>query len=148
MVSLWGSKNGEDQNEGDGRASSDGDNSRQASRHGDGGARQPDERTRLLPPRNDGYLHPDDPAVSTSIAPTPPIAFPVDTCPTGVALQPMVCESLALHLRSLPHYHLPVVGAVTRFHLRQPANDALTRFGLLRLRPREVSNLPVRAAGS
>lgn len=67
MVSLWGTKNGEDQNDGDGRASSDGDNSRQASRHGDGGGRHPDERTRLLPPRNDGYLDPDDPAVSTSV---------------------------------------------------------------------------------
>ena len=63
MVSLWGSKNGEEQTDGDDRASTDGDNSRQQSRHGDGG-RHADERTRLLPPRNDGYLDPDDPAVS------------------------------------------------------------------------------------
>ena len=64
MVSLWGSKNGEEQGDGDGRASTDGDNGRQPSRHGDAGARNPDERTRLLPPRSDGFLDPDDPAVS------------------------------------------------------------------------------------
>ena len=63
MVSLWGSKNGEEQGDGDGRASPDVDSSRQPSRHGDG--RNPDERTRLLPPRSDGFLDPDDPAVST-----------------------------------------------------------------------------------
>lgn len=45
----------------------------------------------------------------------------------------MVCESPTLHLRPLHHHHLPVVGPVARFHLRQPANDALTRLWLLRL---------------
>ena len=64
MVSLWGSKNGEDQNDGD--ATIEGDDGRQAPRHGDSGrGRNPDERTRLLPPRSDGYLDPDDPAVGT-----------------------------------------------------------------------------------
>ncbi|KAI4116003.1 MAG: hypothetical protein LQ345_003504 [Seirophora villosa] len=58
MVSLWGSKNGNDQQHGDDSANED--NSRQPSRQG----READERTRLLPPRNDGYLDPDDPAVS------------------------------------------------------------------------------------
>ncbi|KAL8950753.1 MAG: hypothetical protein Q9222_003227 [Ikaeria aurantiellina] len=59
MVSLWGSKNGDEQqqNEAD---DVDNESNRQPSRHG----RDPDERTRLLPPRNDGYLDPDDPAVS------------------------------------------------------------------------------------
>ena len=67
MVSFWGSKNGEEPGDGDGGASADGDDSRQPARHGDAGGRIPDERTRLLPPRNDGFLDPDDPAVSTSM---------------------------------------------------------------------------------
>ena len=68
MVSLWGSKNGEDQNDGDDHASIEGDDARQPARHGDGRrGRNPDERTRLLPPRNDGYLDPDDPAVGTPV---------------------------------------------------------------------------------
>ena len=56
MVSLWGSKNGEERSEGEER-----DHSREPPRRS-GGA-QPDERTQLLPPRRDGYLDPDDPAV-------------------------------------------------------------------------------------
>ena len=64
MVSLWGSKNGGEDNNDDGAASTDGDNSRQPSRGGDRrGAHDADERTRLLPPRHDGFLDPDDPAV-------------------------------------------------------------------------------------
>lgn len=66
MVSLWGSKdNGEDRNEDDSAQAGEGEEStgRQTSHHA--GGRDPDERTRLLPPpRNDGYLNPDDPAVS------------------------------------------------------------------------------------
>ncbi|KAL8944178.1 MAG: hypothetical protein Q9216_000602 [Gyalolechia sp. 2 TL-2023] len=58
MVSLWGSKNGEErQHEND--DGNDEDN-RQHSRQ----SREADERTRLLPSHNDGYLDPDDPAVS------------------------------------------------------------------------------------
>ena len=68
MVSLWGSKNGGEDNDGDGAASTDGENSRQPSRGGDRrGGHDADERTRLLPHRNDGYLDPDDPAVSGSL---------------------------------------------------------------------------------
>ena len=59
MVSLWGSKNGEEQQHENDDAPND-DNNRQPSHHG----REPDERTRLIPPRNDGFLDPDDPAVS------------------------------------------------------------------------------------
>ncbi|KAL8714921.1 MAG: hypothetical protein Q9220_001434 [cf. Caloplaca sp. 1 TL-2023] len=59
MVSLWGSKNGDEQPQTE-NDDVDHESSRQPSRHG----RDPDERTRLLPPRNDGYLDPDDPAVS------------------------------------------------------------------------------------
>ncbi|KAL9101066.1 MAG: hypothetical protein Q9163_003640 [Psora crenata] len=58
MVSLWGSKNGEDRPEGGAE-----ERSREQSRR-EAGGREPDERSRLLPPRNDGYLDPDDPAVS------------------------------------------------------------------------------------
>ena len=62
MVSLWGSKNGDEHNEGD-ETEQDGGDSRQPPRHS--GGPDPDERTRLLPPRNDGFLDPDDPAVSS-----------------------------------------------------------------------------------
>lgn len=62
MVSLWGSKdNGEEHEEGD-ESPPDGEESRrQPQRHSRG--QDPDERSRLLPPRNDGFLDPDDPAV-------------------------------------------------------------------------------------
>lgn len=58
MASLWGSKNADE----DERPSTrDGESSSQApparSSH------EADERTRLLPPSQDGYLSPDDPAV-------------------------------------------------------------------------------------
>ena len=61
MVSLWGSstKNSEDEEHENGDTTQDGEESRQPSRQ----RQRPDERTRLLPPRNDGYLDPDDPAV-------------------------------------------------------------------------------------
>ena len=131
MVSLWGSKNGEDQNEGEDRASIEGDNSRQPSRHGDGGrGRNPDERTRLLPPRNDGYLDPDDPAVSTQTLASRHQAN--DSCP-GLAIQPLDRQSSTLHLRPLPCHQLPLVGAPAGLHIRQPAHDALPRVRLLRL---------------
>ncbi len=68
MVSLWGSKNGEEHPEG-GEGEHNGEDSRQSQRHS-GGA-EPDERTRLLPPRSDGFLDPDDPAVSTLAASVP-----------------------------------------------------------------------------
>ena len=61
MVSLWASKNGEERAETD-DAEENGDHGNQDTRRS--GGRDPDERTRLLPPRNDGYLDPDDPAVS------------------------------------------------------------------------------------
>lgn len=60
MVSLWGSKNGEEQQQG-----ADGGHDEDDNRHLSRQSREADERTRLLPPqRNDGYLDPDDPAVS------------------------------------------------------------------------------------
>ena len=61
MVSLWGSKNGEEHDEGHDAEHNGDDNNNQQSRRS--GGREPDERTRLLPPRNDGFLDPDDPAV-------------------------------------------------------------------------------------
>ena len=62
MVSLWGSKNGEERPESDEAGQHDGaQDSRASPRHS--GGPDPDERSRLLPPRNDGYLDPDDPAV-------------------------------------------------------------------------------------
>lgn len=58
MVSLWGSKNGDEQ-----QHDGDGDHDDQGSRQQPRQSREADERTRLLP-RNEGYLDPDDPAVS------------------------------------------------------------------------------------
>lgn len=67
MVSLWGSKdNGEERNEDDPATPAEGEESRQQSHHV--GGRDPDERTRLLPPRNEGFLSPDDPAVSSMLS--------------------------------------------------------------------------------
>lgn len=63
MVSLWTSKKkAEDGEDGD-----SGGNSSAAvqQQHGRGSQyREPDERTRLLPPQNEHYLSPDDPAVT------------------------------------------------------------------------------------
>ncbi|KAI4277901.1 MAG: hypothetical protein LQ337_001447 [Flavoplaca oasis] len=59
MVSLWGSKDGDEQHT-DGGSTNEEDNNQQQPRQ----SREANERTRLLPPRNDGYLDPDDPAVS------------------------------------------------------------------------------------
>lgn len=65
MVSLWGSKNDdEDRPEGqDGETTptNPGDGRQPPRRSGDEDA---DERSRLLPPRREAYLSPDDPAVS------------------------------------------------------------------------------------
>ena len=55
MVSLWGKKDGEEH-----PADEEGENT--PDRHS--GGPEPNERTRLLPPRNDGYLDPSDPAVT------------------------------------------------------------------------------------
>lgn len=67
MVSLWGSSKSDDV---------DGDESGAPRRSDDGphrrsyDERDPDEHTRLLrhppPPNSDGYLDPDDPAVSSA----------------------------------------------------------------------------------
>lgn len=72
MVSLWGSsKQGDaneavDQDHGDPRLSEEAPRSRSSREYT---TREPDERTRLIPVQqrplhNDGYLDPDDPAVS------------------------------------------------------------------------------------
>ena len=72
MVSLWGSKkDGEGEREGereDGDApATDGEaGTHDNPRHSDG--HDADERTRLLPPRREGYLDPDDPAVGLSVS--------------------------------------------------------------------------------
>lgn len=61
MVSLWGSKKGGEDGEG---TASVGNSSSQQQHTQDGSYREPDERTRLLPPQNEHYLSPDDPAVT------------------------------------------------------------------------------------
>ena len=64
MVSLWPSKNnGDDHSRSRDVSPADGEGSREGSSR----YRDPDERSRLLPPpRRDGYLDPDDPAVRLS----------------------------------------------------------------------------------
>ena len=61
MVSLWGSKNEEERQENEDTAPAEHSRQQQSSQ-----GREPDERTRLLPPRNEGYLDPSDPAVGFS----------------------------------------------------------------------------------
>lgn len=72
MVSIWGSKNDTEDREEDRAEGEDGETTptntgdgRQPPRR-IGGERgeEPDERTRLIPPRRQGFLSPDDPAVS------------------------------------------------------------------------------------
>lgn len=68
MVSLWGSKNdGEEERDGGDAPVTDGDGGTHDNpRHSD--SHDADERTRLLPRRHEGYLSPDDPAVSFSLS--------------------------------------------------------------------------------
>ena len=70
MVSLWGSKNNEN-DDGDDGTPTDGEGSRPQSRNppAERRSRDPDERTRLIPPRHDGFLDPDDPAVGLTFLP-------------------------------------------------------------------------------
>lgn len=67
MVSLWGSKkDGEGDREGGEAPATHGEEDAQENpRHSD--SHDADERTRLLPPRHEGYLDPDDPAVSLGL---------------------------------------------------------------------------------
>ena len=63
MVSLWGSKKG-DEHENDEEGEQPSNDERPTGRQST--TSEPDERTRLLPPRNDGYLDPGDPAVRSA----------------------------------------------------------------------------------
>ena len=69
MVSLWGSKKDGDDGDDRPQSAAEGDASR-SSPPPRQSVEEPDERTRLLPPRG-GFLSPDDPAVSES---GPPIS--------------------------------------------------------------------------
>lgn len=68
MVSLWGSKNdGEEERDVGDALVTDGEEGTQVNaRHSD--SHDADERTRLLPRRHEGYLSPDDPAVSLAVS--------------------------------------------------------------------------------
>ena len=134
MVSLWGSKNGEERNDGD-ETEQDGEDSTQQNRRS--GGPEPDERTRLLPPRNDGFLDPDDPAVraypGTYLGAGKIIrSLGLIHC-IGISLQSLECQSASILLRPLRHHQLPMVGFATGLHLCQPAHDALSWLRLLRL---------------
>ncbi|MCJ1478911.1 hypothetical protein MMC13_007595 [Lambiella insularis] len=62
MVSLWGSKNGDSNQDNDNDEEHEGEGSRPSSRQPR--QHEPDERSRLLPPGHAGFLDPDDPAVT------------------------------------------------------------------------------------
>lgn len=72
MVSLWGSKNGDERDQDDSETPQDAE-------QGEAGnysrpqrsQREADERTRLIPPHPSGFLDPDDPAVRTMGTPEP-----------------------------------------------------------------------------
>ncbi|KAI9828701.1 MAG: hypothetical protein M1832_001804 [Thelocarpon impressellum] len=65
MVSLWGSKSGGDQSQSGPASPPDEETGRQQSSQREQHHVEPDERTHLLPPpTHQGYLDPDDPAVS------------------------------------------------------------------------------------
>lgn len=90
-MALWGNKN-------------DDDPDRPVSQNGDSSshvvlprASEADERTRLLPPPSQGYLSPDDPAVSS---------------PSSAFQWPLNCTSEKLiSLTSATRYHLTTSGA-------------------------------------
>ena len=125
MVSLWGSKNGEEHDEGD-DAEQNGDDSNQQTRRS--GGREPDERTRLLPPRSDGFLDPDDPAVCC----TEMRRQQYTNSLSGIPVQSLERSGSPLLYRPLCHNQLPLVGAAPRLNLRQPADDAFSWLRLLR----------------
>lgn len=111
MVSLWGSKNGEERGEGDEPEQNGDDHDQQTRRSG---GREPDERTRLLPPRNDGFLDPDDPAVCLA-------KLDQEDCTDsvlGIPVQPLERSSSPLLFRPLRDNQLPLVGATSGLNLR------------------------------
>lgn len=135
MVSLWGSKNngnGDDQPRSRDVSPADGEGSRDGSQR----YRDPDERSRLLPPpRRDGYLDPDDPAVCLSyLSYIPETVRKADHLNLGLALQPMERTSSPLLDAILPHHHFHLVDYPTRIHLRVATVLELSGFWLLQLR--------------
>ena len=133
MVSLWGSKQDDDP---DATSAHNGDSG--SARHAQPRASEADERTQLLPPPvQDGYLSPDDPAVSyPEKAVTRGRERSFDRAMlrvlTGVALQPLECTLLAVLHRSFCGDQLPVVGAPVGIDLHQPTRDALPWLRILR----------------
>lgn len=146
MVALWGSKKSDDQN-GSGSATpheSEEGRSGSASRR-DYDRRDPDERTRLLqsrpapPPRPDGYLDPDDPAVSQisrassswSWSCSCSCSCSILTWLSGITVQPMVRSLPPLPDPTLSRHQLHLVDHTARLQLRLTALSALPRIRLL-----------------
>lgn len=130
-MALWGNKNDDDP---DRPVSQNGDSSSHVVQPR---ASEADERTRLLPPPSQGYLSPDDPAVSSSSS-----AFlwllnrPSEEMLTllpGIALQSMERSIFALLYGPLRNHNLPMVGAVTGIHFCQSTRNALSWIRFLRL---------------
>lgn len=74
MVSLWGSKKDSDHDSAPGSVHSrNGESNEHVASHQTPPqprySHEADERTHLLPPSHDGFLSPDDPAVSSSLRP-------------------------------------------------------------------------------
>ena len=128
MVSLWSGKKDDGDEEGENGTAAQSTSHSQIPRQSEDAT----ERTHLLHPpphapnRGDGYLDPDDPAVCWTR-----FAIQHELMLTGLPIQPLVRQSSTVLRGALPHDHVLVVGAALRLHLRQPATDALSRFGLL-----------------
>lgn len=136
MVSLWGSKKDDDPEDTSARPQNGGE----SSEHAEPRVSEADERTRLLPPPSQGYLSPDDPAVSS-----PPwrmiqfLPLLLNECQriglsmwTGISVQPLERTILALLHSPLHLHNFPLVGLAVGICLHQPTWNALSRLWLLR----------------
>jgi hypothetical protein len=114
MVSLWGSK----QNDQEDNADDESDTVRGSSTNSQQ-PRLPDEsneRSRLLPRREQGpgYLHPDDPAVCVSLD-----SRLISLTSLGISIQPLECTCPTMVRSFIPRHHFHLVGVAFRLHLRE-----------------------------
>lgn len=123
MGSLWGSKNNDEEERPLSRDAEPSFRQEAAPPH------EADERTRLLQQNRDGYLSPDDPAVSIHSFLCKVEGF--STC-AGLAVQSLECPISQIFHRPLLGYILPLVGTTSSLNLRQPARNALAWIRILR----------------
>ena len=140
MASLWGSKKDDDPEHSSARPH----NGEHSAEHAEPRASEANERTRLLqrPPPSQGYLSPDDPAVSSSskfryslhsgrYSTCSALDDSVLTILTGIPVQPLERTVLALLHRTIRHLNLPLVGPAVGLHIHQSTWNALPWLRLL-----------------